>query len=163
VSSTPEIAEREEALRQMLEGESDSASADEARAGVEAARRDRERDDAAGILSPRELGFGLIKAGRLHGGGDWQELFFAVTDGEREAAIVVRLNGSLVASLAARDEELADEQPCTRLRARRAPGYVLSPCLRRDRLGGSRPGDRLGARTGRARSRRLPTRHPGAD
>jgi poly-gamma-glutamate capsule biosynthesis protein CapA/YwtB (metallophosphatase superfamily) len=36
-------------------------------------------------------------------------------------------------------------------------------CLGRDRLGGSRPGDRRGARPGGAGSRRLPARHPRAD
>jgi hypothetical protein len=106
MSSVPEIAEREEALRLMLEGQSDAAAAEEARAGVEAARADREREDAAGILGPRELGFGLIRAGQLYDGGDWQELLFAVTDGEREAAIVARLSGSLVASLTARGEDV---------------------------------------------------------
>ena len=87
------IGERERALADMLDGRSREATAEEARAGLEAARK-RQVEDV--ISAPPTLGFGVIRAeDPLHG----QRFHVAVTDGERDAAITITLTDTLIVEL----------------------------------------------------------------
>lgn len=87
------VAERERALAEMLAGRSREATEDEARAGLEAARRQRAENV---VGTPQGLGFGIIKAGVPF---DDQRFLLAVTDGERGAAITVTLTDALILEL----------------------------------------------------------------
>jgi len=92
------IGEREGALAAMLAGRSHEATEEEAREGLEAARRQRAENV---ISAPREVGFGIIKAeGPLLG----QRFLVAVTDGEREAAITITLTEMLILELGMKGE-----------------------------------------------------------
>jgi hypothetical protein len=92
------IGDRERALAEMLAGRSREATADEARAGLEAAWRTRTEDAAA---APRALGFGVIKAGEPLAN---QRFLVAVTDGERDAAITIVLTNTLILELGIKGE-----------------------------------------------------------
>jgi len=87
------VGERERALAEMLAGRSREATEDEAREGLEAARRQRVEN---AISAPREVGFGIIKAKEPL---DGQRFLVAVTDGERNAAITVTLTHTLILEL----------------------------------------------------------------
>jgi hypothetical protein len=92
------ISERERALAEMLAGHSGEATAEEARAALEAARRQRHENV---IGEPRTLGFGVIKAGEPING---QRFHVAVTDGERNAAVIVTLTNTLILELGVKGE-----------------------------------------------------------
>jgi hypothetical protein len=92
------VGERERALAEMLAGRSREATEDEARAGLEAARRQRVENV---ISAPREVGFGIIKAEEPF---DDQRFLLAVTDGERDAAITVTLTDTLILELGIKGE-----------------------------------------------------------
>ena len=92
------FAERERALAEMLAGHSGEATAEEARAALEAARRQRHENV---IGEPRTLGFGVIKAGDPFNG---QRFHVAVTDGEQNAAITVTLTNTLILELGVKGE-----------------------------------------------------------
>jgi hypothetical protein len=53
----------------------------------------------------RRVGWGLMKTGELNGGGDWQEAWFAISDGERDGAVLTSLNASDVAAASNRGED----------------------------------------------------------
>jgi hypothetical protein len=94
VSEIPDpIGERERALADMLDGRSREAAAEEARAGLEAARKRRVEDV---ISAPPTLGFGVIRAEAPF---DGQRFLVAVTDGERDAAITITLTDTLIVEL----------------------------------------------------------------
>ena len=98
MSEVPDpVGERERALAEMLDGRSRDATADEARAGLEAARKARGED----VVSPSTLGFGVIRAGEPING---QRFLVAVTDGERDAAIAVTLTNTLILELGVKGE-----------------------------------------------------------
>ena len=92
------LAERESALAEMLAGHSGEATAEEARAALEAARQQRHENV---IGEPRTLGFGVIKAGEPING---QRFHVAVTDGERNAAITITLTNTLILELGIKGE-----------------------------------------------------------
>jgi hypothetical protein len=92
------VGERERALAEMLAGRSREATEDEAREGLEAARRQRVENV---ISAPREVGFGIIKAKEPL---DGQRFLVAVTDGERNAAITVTLTNALILELGIKGE-----------------------------------------------------------
>jgi hypothetical protein len=99
VSETiPEIVEREQEFTRML---ANPSTADEAQAGLEAAREQRFEGVAN---APRTLGFGVIRADEPV---DGLHFLVAVTDGSRDAAVSVTLAGTLVAVLGARGEDPA--------------------------------------------------------
>ena len=99
MSEVPDpVGERERALAEMLDGRSRDATADEARAALEAARKARGED----VVSPSTLGFGVIRAGEPING---QRFLVAVTDGERDAAaIAVTLTNTLILELGVKGE-----------------------------------------------------------
>ena len=98
MSEVPDpVGERERALAEMLDGRSRDATADEARAALEAARKARGED----VVSPSTLGFGVIRAGDPING---QRFLVAVTDGERDAAIAVTLTNTLILELGVKGE-----------------------------------------------------------
>ena len=92
------VAEREGALAEMLAGRSREATAEEARAGLDAARQARLEDV---ISAPRTLGFGVIRAEDPF---DGQRFLVAVTDGERDAAITITLTSTLIVELGIKGE-----------------------------------------------------------
>ena len=99
MSEVPDpVGERERALAEMLDGRSRDATADEARAGLESARKTRGEDV---ISAPRTLGFGVIRAEDPING---QRFLVAVTDGERDAAITVTLTNTLILELGIKGE-----------------------------------------------------------
>lgn len=51
-----------------------------------------------GGIGGRRLGSGAIKEMPLYEGGDWLPVWVAITDGERNGAVLVTLNGSAAAA-----------------------------------------------------------------
>lgn len=96
----PEIREAEEALKRMLAGDNAHVSADLARAGVASAQAERK-----GGFGVRDIGVGVI---RLQDEADGVNASLVVTDGRREAAIRVELSGTLVATVKAQKEDIAE-------------------------------------------------------
>ncbi|MEZ5098578.1 MAG: hypothetical protein R3C15_01965 [Thermoleophilia bacterium] len=103
---------RQAALRALLTGESQLATADEARAAVSAAEHDRQAR-----RSP--LGVSVLRAWPPDGDGERLRVAFAATDGERSGSIDVFVSASRLASLQrAGDDPLAwAEQRLRRLAA----------------------------------------------
>jgi hypothetical protein len=99
MSDIPEIQAREDALQAMRDGAWEGVEAAQVQAALEAAEADR-----TGGYGGRVLGFGMILARPVHEGGDWQEFVVAVTDGERQAQMVVRLSGSALPRIDNTDE-----------------------------------------------------------
>jgi hypothetical protein len=77
----------------MQVGTFDRVSQAEADAGLIEARSWLE-----GGIGGRRLGSGLIKTLLLYEGGDWLPVWVAITDGERDGAIMITLNGSAAAA-----------------------------------------------------------------
>jgi hypothetical protein len=92
------LGERERALAEMLAGRSREATEDQAREGLQAARRQRVENV---IGEPRTVGFGIIKAEEPLNG---QRFLVAVTDGSRDAAISVELTNTLILELGIKGE-----------------------------------------------------------
>jgi hypothetical protein len=95
------VAEREDALRSQLIGNSPRVTADEAARGVKAARDDL----ASGVGHGYGVGFGLIKNRGSVGSQDGITLVFAVTDGQREATIDVLMSGTRLATINAQEQD----------------------------------------------------------
>jgi hypothetical protein len=102
------VEECEGRLRAILAGRSTLASQDEASRALDDARRNL---DADGL----DVGVALIKAlGR--GSGDWFEFVYAITDGEREAAVMVQLSGTQAGTVENKGVETVEEHVIGRLR-----------------------------------------------
>lgn len=75
----------------------------EAEQGGEAARMD------LGVgWGGRRVGWGLIKALEMYEGGDWQQAWFAISDGDRDGAVLTSLNGTQVGVAKNRGENPMD-------------------------------------------------------
>ena len=86
----------------MLGGEWDGVSAAQARIGLQQARDGL----ASGALGPRSVGFGRIAS---VGHGDGIDYLVAVTDGTREAAVIVHITDLRLGPLQARGEDEVEQ------------------------------------------------------
>lgn len=99
---TDPIRDREESLEAQLAGRSQAVSADEAKAGIEAARSDLRSGKGSGY----GIGFGYIKNFGSIGSQDGVTLCFAITDGEREANFHANVSRTQLATLEAHGENV---------------------------------------------------------
>jgi hypothetical protein len=84
----------------MLRGEFVDVTPEEAAQGVASAREYRTSG-----YSPRQLGWGLIKAYPVGTGGDRLPCWVAITDGERDGAVLASIDGSHAAAASNRRED----------------------------------------------------------
>jgi hypothetical protein len=97
------VEECQQRLTRMRAGQFEGVTAEEATEGAEAAHMD------LGVgWGGRRIGWGLIKAFDLYEGGDWQQAWFAISDGERYGAVLASLSGSEVAAARNRGEDPVD-------------------------------------------------------
>jgi Ser/Thr protein kinase RdoA (MazF antagonist) len=93
------ILERERILQVALSGKLPDVSAEQAEAGLQAAR-----EYMKGGYAGRSPGFGIIHVWPER--NDRQEMLVAVTDGTRAGAIMAWLTGTRVATLRAQGEDV---------------------------------------------------------
>jgi hypothetical protein len=87
------VRDAQDRFAAMAVGTFDRVTPDEAAAGL-----DEATEWLNGEIGRRKLGSGVIKEMPLYEGGDWLPVWVAITDGDRNGAVLVTLNGSAAAA-----------------------------------------------------------------